>query len=114
MGQEQIYVFLKTNIGKSFSVKEIAEATGVNMRSAYVRLEALEKDKEIGFKTTNIGNGNHATKLYFYVARTNVDEIHEEVLKMKNLYFMTVEAITSMMLVDEVRKLREDLEKWQK
>lgn len=110
MGQEQIYNFLKTNIGKSFSAKELSEATNINMKSAYVRLEALEKDKEIGFRTSKIANGGHAIKLYFYVERTDIDKIHDEVMKLKNVYFMSGEIITNMMLIDEVRKLREVFE----
>lgn len=114
MGQEQIYLFLKTNQGKSFSAKEIADQTQNSIRIVYARLEALEKDKEIDIKQSSVGNGNHITKLYSYVERSEIDEIQDEVLKLRQRFFISSEAITSMLLVKEIRKLREAIETWQK
>ncbi|MFZ5988104.1 MAG: HTH domain-containing protein [Bacillota bacterium] len=113
MSQQSIVIFLKKDKDKFFSAKEIAQQTNLNIQTTINALSKMEKYGEVVIQEVQSNGVTGKTK--FYKINLN-DEIFENVLheinglqREERFSFTSPDAIRQMMLITEIRKLREEL-----
>jgi len=110
MGQQDIRIILKQNPQTFLSAKEIATLANISIQTATKCLNKLIKDADIENKVV-IGKTNVATKLYRFKTVNDyfVQALHEYKILQNDptLQMMGAEAIRTLMLIAELKKLNE-------
>lgn len=109
MTQEDVFSFLKKNKGRKFSVKDLERELGLRERTVYRCIEGLSKRNDVIITQAQVGESAHITKLYSFVELDDFDGLMGEVKNLKARLggFVSSEVCAILLLISEIRKLRE-------
>jgi len=112
MGND-IFQFFKKNSGKYYEVLEIAKIIDVNKQTAYSQVKKMYNQGHLRYKEVDSSGNSPPKKVYSYVPQDDeVTNAFKQLIGLsdyKELKHMRQDDKLLLLLLTEIRKLREDI-----
>lgn len=116
MGQADIYKILKDNPNKYFSAEDLKSTLGMNVQSIYSAMKKMADRGELKVKEGKKPTKGPRRKVYAFLSiNDNFDQIINEYKQHREqgrYGFFNADVIATLMLLNEVRELKEGIKKW--